>query len=335
MIPEKTGLVGFVQTVMRKRDQPGGVESITAFQQLKEAAMKAADIEMYESGIVAVGDICNTTDSIQAKLSKRLQWKNFVEVSGFVGPFASSRLNSAMEVVKTFTKEPTQSPALLTPHAPYSVSKELFGLINELTCGQVLTIHSQESAAEEDLFRDASGDFLNLYKGLGIDISGFEPTGRSSFQSWFPHFNCGQSIISVHNTFITDGDIRFAQEMAGYRSRDLSFCLCPNANTYIEDQLPPIDLIKKSGWNITLGTDSYASNHQLNILEEIKTLQSLSNCPLELEELLQWATLNGAKALKMENTLGSFAVGKKPGIVLIEDLTDLKTTSSTSSRRIL
>ncbi len=85
--------------------------------------------------------------------------------------------------------------------------------------------------------------------------------------------------------------------------------------------------------NIVLGTDSLASNHQLNILEEIKTLHK--NFPeIKLETMLQWATINGAKALQMDNTLGSFEINKKPGVVLIEGIVK-EELNKASSKRIL
>ena len=99
------------------------------------------------------------------------------------------------------------------------------------------------------------------------------------------------------------------------------FVLCPNANLYIENTLPPIELLRKNNCAIALGTDSLASNFSLNILDEIRVIRkAFSHIPLA--ELLQWATFNGAKALQMENKLGSFEKGKRPGIILIDN--DLK-----------
>ena len=86
--------------------------------------------------------------------------------------------------------------------------------------------------------------------------------------------------------------------------------------------------------NIVLGTDSLASNHQLSILEEMKTLQS--HFPeIQTTSLLQWATLNGAKALQMDDIVGSFEKGKKPGIVLIDAIQNTQFTASSSSKKIL
>jgi cytosine/adenosine deaminase-related metal-dependent hydrolase len=114
----------------------------------------------------------------------------------------------------------------------------------------------------------------------------------------------------------------------------ISFCLCANANLYIENALPPIDMLLENNSNIVIGTDSLASNHQLNILEELKTLAK--NFPgISTEILLSCATLNGAKALQMQKNLGSFKPGKQPGIVLIENISGDKLTPDSNSRRLL
>ena len=99
--------------------------------------------------------------------------------------------------------------------------------------------------------------------------------------------------------------------------------------------MPPIELLRKNNSNIIIGTDSYASNWQLNIWEEIKTIQSETFNTIPLAEILQWATINGARALQMDNTLGSFEKDKKPGVVLIEGLNDLAVTQHSSAKRIL
>ena len=86
---------------------------------------------------------------------------------------------------------------------------------------------------------------------------------------------------------------------------------------------------------MVIGTDSYASNWQLNIWDEIKAIQLETNFKIPLSEILQWATINGARALQIENSAGSFEKGKKPGIVLIEGLEDLNSTKQSVAKRIL
>lgn len=304
MIPEHTGLVNFVQQVMSRRNEKTKEE--------KNAAMQAAADELYQSGTVAVGDICNTTDSLELKQNSPVYWQSFIEVSGFTDAAAHSRLSDAESILQQFRSRlsTVNNQQSLVPHAPYSVSKTLFELLNEKSGGQLITIHNQEAAAENELYFNKSGKFLELYKNFGIDISGFQPTGKSSLQSWLPCFNKEQRIISVHNSFIAPEDVKIASA--------LHFCLCVNANLYIENVLPPVEMLLENNCNIILGTDSYASNYSLNIMDEINTIQQhFPSIPIEI--ILQWATLNGARALGMEKELGSFEKGKKPGLVLIKD----------------
>ena len=325
-IPENTGLVEFVQQVMSNRSKGN---------ELRLEAMEQADSKMYQTGTVAVGDICNLTDSIAVKQSSKILWHNFIEVSGFVGEVANARLEAMKLIFDQFKNELPTHPTTLSPHAPYSVSKKLFHLLNEDTDGQLITIHNQESAAEDELYLSKQGGFLTLYKNFGIDISSFEPTGKSSFQSWLPYFNKQQSILSVHNTYTSETDIDFLIKYSEKYSSLISHCICINANNYIEQKNPPIKMLMDRNCNTVVGTDSLASNHQLDILEELKTIQLTNNLIFPLSTLLKWATINGARALKLDSLIGSFEKGKKPGVVLIENIQQLQLNQLSSARRIV
>ena len=301
-IPQHNGLVAFVQKVMMQRGAAAAE---------KQEAMRLAEKELYDSGTVAVGDICNTTDSLSLKKNSDMYWQNFIEVSGFVEAGAQKRCEEALAVLDTFTAQ-GQLCSSLSPHAPYSVSEKLFRLINSATANNIISIHNQESPAENELYKNKSGDFLSLYKNFGIDISGFIPTGKSSFGSWLPYFDKRQKIISVHNTFTDQDDL----QILSHGNDLLYFCLCPNANLYIENRLPDPELFMKNNRRIVIGTDSYASNTQLNIFEEIKTLRKYFPA-IPFEEILRWATLNGSLALGIAGKYGSFEKGKQPGVVLI------------------
>ncbi len=307
-IEKHTGLVNFVQQVMLQR---------TASAAEKKEAIVAALQEMEESGIVAIGDICNTTDSIFIKQGGEMHWHNFIEISGFVPAGAAQRFQQGMEILKTFYAEGARGQHSLVPHAPYSVSQKLFNLINEATPGEILSIHNQETAAEDEFYKNKEGGFLDLYKNLGIDISFFKATQKSSIQNWLPNFTNGQSVLAVHNSFIMQSDLDFIKQHPAYAQ--LSFCICINANLYIENKLPPLNLLRKNKLQLVMGTDSYASNEALSIMAEINRV--LENFPeIEISELLQWATLNGAVALGLADKLGSFEPGKKPGFVLLKKL---------------
>ncbi len=303
-IPQKTGLVNFVHHVMSNR---------AASNEEKLAAMQSAENELYKTGIVAVGDICNTADTIPIKQHSKMHWHNFIEVSGFVDAGAEKRLEEIKKIAHQFSIFNLQFSTV--PHAPYSVSKKLFELLNILPNNNLISIHNQESEEENKLYKNKTGNFLELYKNFGIEISSFVPSGKTSLQTWLPYFTNNQRIILVHNTFTSEEDLNF---QIAHCPLPIVYCLCPNANLYIENALPPVDLLVENNCTIVLGTDSLASNTQLNILEEIKTIQQYYP-KIELQTLLQWATSNGAAALQMKEELGSFEKGKQPGIVLIEE----------------
>jgi aminodeoxyfutalosine deaminase len=309
-IPQQTGLVNFILDILKLR---------SADDEIKQGAMRQAEEELYNSGTVAVGDICNTADSIFLKKDSKLHWHNFIEVSGFGEEIANKRFDDIKNVQQQFSNIPINNS--LTPHAPYSVSSKLFQLINENSVGKTLSIHNQETFTENEFLQNKTGDFLRLYENLGIDISSFAPTNKSSLQSWLPQLHHAKKIISVHNSFTNEEDILFANNFSS--TQEMYFCLCPNANLYIENTLPPVDMLIKNNCNIVLGTDSYASNTQLNIFEEIKTTQK-NYSDISLEKILQWATLNGSKALGLDGFLGSFEKGKKAGVVLINNEKSLR-----------
>jgi aminodeoxyfutalosine deaminase len=309
-IPERTGLVDFVFKVVTERHHPE--EEILQ-------AIAGAEDEMLGNGIVAVGDICNNTLTIPQKEKQRLLYYNFVEASGWLPAVAENRLERAKQLYGEFLAIADQTATTnvcIVPHASYSVSDELWKAIQPYFEKKVVSIHNQETAFEDEFFLQGTGDFKRMYELMKIDNSHHQPTKRSSLQSYFDKLVKAKNILLVHNTFTTREDIDYARHLSSVSSQ-LFFCLCVNANQYIENALPSIERFREN-CNIVLGTDSLASNRSLNLADEIKTIRT--HFPgIPLEEILKWATLNGAKALEMENVIGSFEKGKKPGVLAFDE----------------
>jgi len=299
-IPEQTGLVEFVQRIIKSRHSD---------EAKLNAAMKTADQTMLDNGIVAVGDISNQLSSKEIKAQSKIYYHTFVEAMGFNPERAGAIMAYANGIKQGF--EPL--PASIVPHAPYSVSRELFGLITRQAGKEnaFISVHNQETENENTFFQNKTGGFLALYQFLGLDISFFKPTNKTSLQTWLPYVN-GQKTLLVHNTVSSRDDIIFSKE----NNRNLYWCLCPQANLHIENSLPDVDLLMEENVKITLGTDSLASNHQLNILSEMITLQKHKQ--VDFEKLLNWATINGAEFLELDQQLGTIEAGKKPGLNLIQ-----------------
>lgn len=326
LIPEKTGLINFVFKVVNERHFP---ES-----EILDAIEKA-EKEMWLNGIVAVGDICNNLSTLSQKQKQNLAYYNFIEASGWLPTLSQSRFKRALDLYHAFSNHNSQFATYtsIVPHAPYSVSDDLWKLITPYFENKTVSIHNQETFFEDEFFLQGTGDFIRLYEMMKIDNSHHKPSGLSGLQTYFSKLYKSASIILVHNTFTKQADIEFAinNKPAGGQ---LSFCICINANLYIEDAVPPIDLLLKENCDIILGTDSLASNWSLNLLDEMKTIQK-KFAHISIKTMLQWATSNGAKALQMDDRLGSFEPGKQPGVVLIENMDDRKLTDAASIKRII
>jgi cytosine/adenosine deaminase-related metal-dependent hydrolase len=308
VIPPHTGLIEFLCSVVTKRNFS---------EEVIQQAISDAEEEMYQNGIVAVGDIGNTADTAEVKRRSKIHWRNFVEVLSFTDEQAVHQMKHYQEVarimqqISNIAKNRIQTS--IVPHAPYSISPETFRMINEATAGQIISIHNQEHPAEDELYMSGGGDYLKLFRIFGMETSPFPVTGLSSVRSVLPYFKNRQTIILVHNTFMPEEDLIWVNEYAELNNLKIIYCLCPSANSYIENKLPPVELFMKHNVSLVLGTDSYSSNWQLSIAKEMKLL--LEKSSLSKEELLRMATINGANALGMNDLLGSFEKGKKPGIV--------------------
>jgi cytosine/adenosine deaminase-related metal-dependent hydrolase len=170
-----------------------------------------------------------------------------------------------------------------------------------------------ESEGEAEYFVSGSGPLAERFKSWGLEQPPYIPTGKRPLVSLGTFLQPAERVLLIHNTFINKEDIDYANN----HFQNTFYGLCPNANQYIEGDLPPLDLLRNQDLSICLGTDSLASNHQLSILEEMKILDA--NFDVSLEELIRWATYNGASALGMEDKLGSLEKGKKPGILLLQN----------------
>ena len=319
MIPAHTGLQEFVKQIVSLRK----VE-----EHVIQEAIEKAESEMYANGIVAVGDISNTLDTLTQKAKHNLAYYTFVELYDLDPTRAQDKLNAGIEIQKTFEQNCIR--ASLVPHAPYSVTNNLWKLLSEHFGSHTISMHNQETPDENDFFKTKTGSFLGMYERTKVSLDFFEATGLSSLQSVLPIFKNANTSILVHNSFTSANDISAVKK----QMPNTFWCLCPNANQYIEQTMPPIDLLRTGGANIIVGTDSYASNWSLNILDELKTIQK-HNTQIPLDEMLGWATINGARALQMDKHLGSFEIGKKPGVVVIENVVGENNLTNANSRRLI
>lgn len=311
-IPQHTGLIPFLTSVPTLRNNYSEED--------KANARFAALQEMQSNGIVAVGDIANATDTTDLRALDRMHFVTFVETIGFNPAFADRSMEYSVSNLGQFAEQKENVHKLaqqIVPHAPYSVSKELFALINSHDPQSILSIHNQESEEENKFYQSKTGNVLDLLSFFGIDSSQFLPSGKTSLSTYLPYLSANHPILLVHNTVSSREDIR--QATASHKQ--LYWGLCPNANLYIENKLPDIPMMIEEGCVLCIGTDSLASNHGLSILDELRTIHHHYPA-ISWEQLITWATANGAKALGLSEIVGRIEPGKTPGLVHISHLNE-------------
>lgn len=326
LFPEKRGLPNFLKHVLMNRDSEPDL--------IVKAGQKA-DNEMFRNGIVAVGDISNNSYSFDIKRSSKMYYHTFIEALGFL-PQRAEKAFVESETLLSLAEEKGLN-ASIVPHAPYSISDKLFSLISihAEKHNSILTMHNQESNEEDKLFTGRTGEIAeHLINNIGLDISFFKPSGRSSIESVINLLPSGNNLILVHNVYTNQKSINKIKEVrAGGKTW---MALCPGSNLYIDDKLPDVSLFRKNGLKICLGTDSLSSNHQLSILEEIKILHNNFQ-DIPIVELIEWGTISGAEALGIDHIFGSIESGKRPGLNLLTgmDLQNFKFLPQTKVKRLL
>jgi cytosine/adenosine deaminase-related metal-dependent hydrolase len=299
-----TGLVPFLKTVVNFRD--------ISMEEILDA-IDQADAEMWNGGVMAVGDISNKADTAARKDQSKIQYYTFVEFFDFLQEEGAENWFNNFKPAYDQQSDSNGNRKSAVPHAPYTVSRNLFQKINALnTPGSTVSIHNQETPGENALFVNKTGSFLDFYEGFGFPLDQFTPSGKPSIYYALENMDPNCRTLFVHNTESTPKDIRAAQAW----SDNIYWATCPNANLYIENRLPNYQYFLDTGAKMTIGTDSLTSNWQLSILEEMKTIARFQSY-VPFQTLLRWATINGAEALGFDDQLGSIEVGKKPGLLLL------------------
>ncbi|MCA1757234.1 MAG: amidohydrolase family protein [Bacteroidales bacterium] len=320
-IPPSTDLPRFIQHVREERNQFTGTAARASLE---------ADRDMYDAGINGCADICNSSSTFEIKENSKIDYISLLEIFGTNPEGANRRIAEIESLASEAAKWST--PWYITPHSLYSLSLPLLRKVKDLTRGnRVTSIHFMESPAEKEMMKSASGPLADSYIAMGITREMMEQRARNHTETVLSLVTPSGNLLLIHNTAAEENDIERAMQ------RDnIWWCLCPLSNRYIEDAAPPVEKLRQHGAAIVLGTDSLASNSTLSILEEMKEIAAL-HPSIPLSELVKWATANGAEALGMDKKLGTIEVGKRPGLLLLEniDLEKPHLTRDVTLRRLM
>jgi cytosine/adenosine deaminase-related metal-dependent hydrolase len=301
---EKKGMIDFVQHVIRLRRNAIAPDETSISKTLRQ---------MQFQGIRAFADIANSTSSFPAKMrNKQIDSKTFFEFF----PLGRNQANQQLDDFKRCKLKFPEIDVFPAFHSPYAISLSGLSVIqNTFEKTTISSLHFRESEFETALY-DEDNPLNRFYQKMNSDF-------RPAFVN--PDFSLGQGkilqnvnqLLLVHNIYITEQEILSLKKWAENHAVNLSFVLCPRSNDNIAGVMPPLSLLMKHKLNICLGTDSLLSAPNLSIFDEMKFLQyKFPN--LRLQDLLRMVSFNAATALGWSSQLGEIAVGKRPGLNLIE-----------------
>ena len=306
-IAENTGFAGFAREIGRVRGGYSDEERLHA--------ASIADSAMWHEGVEAVADIANDALVMPIKENSKIEYHTLFEVFGLM-----TQSSDLQESIATQYKN-----SGITVHSTYSLQDRLFKSIAQQG-NEPLSIHFLESDDEIDLYHH-QGSLWEWYARMG-------------WQCDFLHYaHPAQRIIAsvpkeratmvVHNCKATAEVVKM---LNSHFTTPVTWVLCPESNRYISGLTPPIDMLRKMGAQIAIGTDSLASTRHLSMIENMRLLGDIP-----LEELLTYATINGAKALGIDDKKGTIEVGKQPGLAIISgvDLHKIQLTKDSICTRIV
>ena len=201
----------------------------------------------------------------------------------------------------------------LSPHAPYTVAPRFLEWVVALAKHERrrLAMHLAESRAELELLSTSTGSLRTLLEEVGAWQPGQIPLGSRPLDYL-------RLLASAHHSLVVHGNYLDAEEMAflAQQRQRLTVVYCPRTHQYFGHDAYPLAKLLGAGARVALGTDSRASNPDLSLLNELRTVAA-RHPDIAPELILRMGTRYGAEALGAESCTGSLEAGKSADFVIL------------------
>lgn len=302
LVPPSASMGRWIRALMALRRQGPPPEDV------RRQAAAAVD-SARASGTVAFGDIGNTLLSADVLADAGMRAVLFHELIGFGAGDGRARAAEGAERVAAAVRPPV-TPGL-SPHAPYSVSPDLFRAIADEAAARGLptSVHLAESREEVEFLMAGRGEIAETLKQLGGWNEAWSPPGIDPAEYLDRMGVLRPGLLVVHGTQLS------AHALARLAERRCVIVSCPRSNRWVGAGDPPLDAFYASGAPVAFGTDSLASAPDLDMFAELSAARALATVPPAM--LLESATIHGAAALGFAADLGTIEPGKRAELIAV------------------
>lgn len=280
------------------------IESNEAPSEKKRLAIQSGIKESLEAGVVGIGEIATMPFAWEDYKGLGLDGcLVFLEQLGSDESFLGDKRNELNQFLDSQTESNFVFGA--SPHAPYSCHEKLVDQICELAIqkSRIVAMHLAETLPERELLATQTGDFVELLKDFGVWNPENFPTDSRHIYSTLEQLSKTKSLI-IHGNYLNDIELDFIANHP-----EMTIVFCPRTHQYFGHSQYPLNKMRQRSIPVAVGTDSRASNPDLDLFKELKLIAS-SFPELTTNEILKMGTLNGAEALVMKE-LGSLSIGKR------------------------
>lgn len=288
-----------------------------------EISARLGALEAIQAGITTVADMTSSGASLKAAKEAGIRGRIFFEIIGMDRRRTEKQIEESQKTVK-YLKDYAGHGLIdigLSPHSPYAVCPPLYEAISAWAVdeGMQVCTHLAGSKDEYEFVKYGSSPLAGSFREeMGWQDLLWHPTGSSPVE-YLEKWNVFKSdVIAVHCVHVDSRDLDILEK------NDVSIAHCPKCNAKLAMGIAPLQEFRRRSLRLGLGTDSPSSSNSMDVFDEMRIAlfmqrgltQSAEGSPAE--DFIKMSTIGGAKALRLDDRIGTLEPGKEADIIVVD-----------------